>query len=112
MLTSDWDVNAQISKILDIGTILPKFEHIKGHQDKKKKYEDLPLLAKLNVDANLRAVKFQASNANFIRKVIRLPVNAVQLHINGVTVNSNYSSKLKYSATEGPLLRYIAKKRL
>ena len=50
------------------------------------------------------------SNANSTRNTIRLPVNAVQLHINGVTVNCNYFSKLKYSATEGPLLQYIAKK--
>eukprot|EP00957_Ditylum_brightwellii_P116127 8858121-Ditylum_brightwellii.AAC.1 len=82
MLTPDWDVIAQISKILDIGTILPTFEHIKGYQDKKKNYEDLPLPVKLNVDADLLAVEFWASNANFTRKAIRPPVNAVQLHIN------------------------------
>eukprot|EP00957_Ditylum_brightwellii_P178598 13604432-Ditylum_brightwellii.AAC.1 len=93
-----------------MGNILPTFEHIKGHQDKKKKNEELSLPSKLNVDADLLAVEFWASNANSTRKALRLPVNAIQLHTNGVTVNSNYFSKLKYSATEGPLLQYIAKK--
>eukprot|EP00957_Ditylum_brightwellii_P152709 11624154-Ditylum_brightwellii.AAC.1 len=64
----------------------------------------------MNADADLLAVEFRASSANSTRKAIRLPVNAVQLHIHGVTVNSNYFLKLKYSPTEGPLLQYIAKK--
>ena len=58
------------------------------------------------------AVEYQIFNKKTTRKAICLPVNAVQLHINGVTVNSNYFSKLKKSANEGPLMRYIAKKQL
>ena len=95
-----------------MGNTLPTFKLIKGHQDKNRKYEDLPLPAKLNVDTDLLAVEYRVSNTKTTRKAIRLPVNAVQIHINGVTVDSNYFLKLKYSATEGPLLRYIAKKRL
>eukprot|EP00957_Ditylum_brightwellii_P128239 9780415-Ditylum_brightwellii.AAC.1 len=79
-----------MSEILDMGNIVPTFEHIKGHHDKKIKYEELSLSAKLSVDANLLEVEFWASNANSTRKAIRLPVNTVQLHMNGVTVNSNY----------------------
>ena len=111
-LTLDWDVIAQISNILDLGNFIPTIQHIQGHQDKYKKYDDLSLPAKLNIDANLLAVKYRALNKKTTRKVIRLPVNALKLHINGVTINSNYFLKLKNSATEGPLLRYIAKKRL
>eukprot|EP00957_Ditylum_brightwellii_P133581 10184933-Ditylum_brightwellii.AAC.1 len=104
MLTPDWDVIAQINNILDIDNILPTIQHIQGHQDKHKKYDDFSLPAKLNVDADLLAVKYWASNRKTTRKAIRLPVNAVQLHINGVTVNSNYFLMLKHSATEGSLL--------
>eukprot|EP00957_Ditylum_brightwellii_P057936 4392490-Ditylum_brightwellii.AAC.1 len=57
-LTPDWDIIAQISEILDTGNILPIFKHIKGHQDKNKKYKDLSLTAKLNVDADLLAVEY------------------------------------------------------
>jgi len=76
------------------------------------KYDELSLPAKLNVDRDLLAVEYQALNKKTTRKVLQLPVNAVQLHISGVTVNSNYFSKLKKSANEGPLIRYIAKKQL
>eukprot|EP00957_Ditylum_brightwellii_P139357 10621342-Ditylum_brightwellii.AAC.1 len=75
-------------------------------------YNELSLPAKLNVDADMLAVGYQTHNKKTTRKAIRLPVNAVQLHIDGVTVNSNYFLKLKKSANEGPLMRYIAKKQL
>eukprot|EP00957_Ditylum_brightwellii_P018653 1401101-Ditylum_brightwellii.AAC.1 len=89
-VTLDWDVIAQISKILDIENFIPNIQHIQGHQDKNKQYNDLSLPAKINVDVNLLPVKYQALNKKTTRKVIRLPANVVQLRINGVTVNSNY----------------------
>eukprot|EP00957_Ditylum_brightwellii_P081810 6224215-Ditylum_brightwellii.AAC.1 len=82
-----------------MGNFLPTIQRIKGHQDKHKEYDDLSLPAKLNVDADLLAVEYWVLNKKTTRKVIQLPVNAVQLHLNGVTVNSNYFSKLKNSAT-------------
>eukprot|EP00957_Ditylum_brightwellii_P034966 2650288-Ditylum_brightwellii.AAC.1 len=48
MITPDWDIIAQISNILDMGSFLPTMQHIQGHQDKYKKYDDLSLPAKLN----------------------------------------------------------------
>eukprot|EP00957_Ditylum_brightwellii_P086438 6576474-Ditylum_brightwellii.AAC.1 len=57
-LTLDWDIIAQISNILDIGNFTPKIQHIHGHQDKHKKYNDLSLPEKLNVDADLLAVEY------------------------------------------------------
>eukprot|EP00957_Ditylum_brightwellii_P190497 14500388-Ditylum_brightwellii.AAC.1 len=39
-LTPDWDVFAQISNILDMGNFLHTIQHIKGHQDKHKNYDD------------------------------------------------------------------------
>eukprot|EP00957_Ditylum_brightwellii_P021040 1585365-Ditylum_brightwellii.AAC.1 len=56
-LTLDWDVIAQISNILDIRNFIPKIQHIQGHQDKHKNYDELSLPAKLNVDTNLLAVE-------------------------------------------------------
>eukprot|EP00957_Ditylum_brightwellii_P169094 12869841-Ditylum_brightwellii.AAC.1 len=74
-LTLDWDVITQISNILDIGTFIPKIQHIQGHQDKYKKYDNLSLPAKLNVDDNLLAVEYQALNKKTTREVMRLPAN-------------------------------------
>eukprot|EP00957_Ditylum_brightwellii_P133939 10213553-Ditylum_brightwellii.AAC.1 len=75
-LTPDWDVIAQISNILDIGNAIPKIQHIQGHQDKHKKYNDLSLPAKLNVDVDLLGVEYWVLHKKTTRKVIRLPVNA------------------------------------
>ena len=57
-LTPDWDVIAQISKILGIGNFVPIIWHIHRHQDKLKKYDDLSLPAKLNVGVDLLAVEY------------------------------------------------------
>eukprot|EP00957_Ditylum_brightwellii_P086004 6543201-Ditylum_brightwellii.AAC.1 len=75
-LTPDWDIIAQISKILGMGNFVPTILHAHGHQDKHKKYDELSLPAKLNVDADLLAVEYQAPNKKTTRKVLRLPVNA------------------------------------
>ena len=59
MLEPEWDVLHEIqwtySKQLHGGTIV----HTEGHQDNKAKYETLPLLAQLNIDANELAGKYQ-----------------------------------------------------
>eukprot|EP00957_Ditylum_brightwellii_P120341 9182722-Ditylum_brightwellii.AAC.1 len=67
-LAPDWDVIAQISNILDAGNFLPTIQHIKGHQDKHKKHDDLSLPAKLNVNADLLVVEYQALNKKTTRK--------------------------------------------
>eukprot|EP00957_Ditylum_brightwellii_P196464 14969393-Ditylum_brightwellii.AAC.1 len=57
-LTPDWDTIAQISNILGIGNFTTKIQHSQGHHDKHKKYNDLSLPAKLNVDVDLLAVEY------------------------------------------------------
>eukprot|EP00957_Ditylum_brightwellii_P036759 2783940-Ditylum_brightwellii.AAC.1 len=69
-LTPDWNVISQISNILDTGNFLRIIQHIKGHQDKHKKYDDLSLPAKFNVDADLLADEYQALNKKTARKSI------------------------------------------
>jgi hypothetical protein len=57
-LEPEWDVLHELqwafSKQLHGGTIV----HTKGHQDDKAKYDTLPLLAQLNIDADELAGKF------------------------------------------------------
>eukprot|EP00957_Ditylum_brightwellii_P017513 1319757-Ditylum_brightwellii.AAC.1 len=52
----DWDVIAQIVAVICESNLKGEFKHIKGHQDKDKKYEDLPLIAQLNVNIDILAV--------------------------------------------------------
>eukprot|EP00957_Ditylum_brightwellii_P086867 6611689-Ditylum_brightwellii.AAC.1 len=60
-----------------MGTVCPTFEHVKGHQDKKKNYEDLLLPAKINVDADMLVVEFQAQNVVSTTTAIRILVDVV-----------------------------------
>eukprot|EP00957_Ditylum_brightwellii_P032702 2479032-Ditylum_brightwellii.AAC.1 len=80
-----------------MGNFLRTIQHIQGHQDKHKKYDDLSLPAKMNTDADLLAVEYWVLNKKTTRKVIQLPVNTVQLHTNGATVNSNFFEAEKFS---------------
>eukprot|EP00957_Ditylum_brightwellii_P177103 13491740-Ditylum_brightwellii.AAC.1 len=61
-----------------MGNFVPTILHIHGHQDKHRKYNELSLPAKLNVDADLLAVEYQALNKKTTMRVFRVPVNAVQ----------------------------------
>ena len=83
------------------------FEHIKGHQDKKKRYEDLDLQVKMNVDVDILAVAFHSQNRRSTMHIIQLPVNLVQLYTRKMTVNSHYFWKLRDHATKQPLLDHI-----
>eukprot|EP00957_Ditylum_brightwellii_P178868 13624578-Ditylum_brightwellii.AAC.1 len=55
-LTPVWDIIAHIVAVLCRSDISGEFEHVKGHQDKERKYEDLPIPAQMNVDVSILAV--------------------------------------------------------
>jgi hypothetical protein len=54
------------------------FQHAKGHQDDKIAYADLPLDAKLNVDADAEAGENRYYNPEPRPMVPRLPSNSAQ----------------------------------
>jgi hypothetical protein len=51
-LQADWDVTNEIITTLQAMKVTSVFEHVKGHQDDHQAYNDLPLMAKLNVNAD------------------------------------------------------------
>lgn len=55
----DWDVLQAIVRIIKTFDKRPNINHIRGHQDKKKKYKELSLEAQLKVDANKLAGSFE-----------------------------------------------------
>eukprot|EP00957_Ditylum_brightwellii_P036951 2796951-Ditylum_brightwellii.AAC.1 len=57
-LTPDWDIIAQTVAVLQRSDISGEFEHVKGHQDKDRKYKDLPLPAQMNVNVDILVVAF------------------------------------------------------
>ena len=62
-MEAEWDC---ISQILDtiraLNSLLPSLDHIKGHQDENTPYEELPLLAQLNCDADAQANSYLTTN--------------------------------------------------
>lgn len=94
--------------VTELPTILP-IQHIKGHQDRKVPYEDLPLNAQLNVDADRLAGLFQDEHGRPRPRVRpRLPNNnGVQLHLLDGTCTYNLKQSIRYADTAPALLTYI-----
>ena len=109
-LEPDWDLRQQIKEtILEIGRP-SEFIHVKGHQDRKVAYELLPFEAKLNVDADLEAVRFNTDHPEPRPLVPRLPCNRAQLIVQGQTVTGHYRSALRYANLAPPLQEYMLAK--
>jgi hypothetical protein len=103
-LEADWDVVNMIVRTIHQSSCNIILQHVKGHQDDKKSYDDLPLDAQLNCDADYEAVYFQTVHANYRPLVPRIPLNLAQLHIDGATINSGYKTAIRNAYSE-PALR-------
>eukprot|EP00957_Ditylum_brightwellii_P206191 15347242-Ditylum_brightwellii.AAC.1 len=100
--TPGWDIIAQIVAVLCRSDIGREFEHVKGHQDKEKKYEDLPLPAQMNVVVDILVVAYLSQNMKSTIHTIHLPINPVQLHTSKTMINSHYFRTLQDQATKRP----------
>jgi len=81
---SDYDVLAKIWATRDLlpVTACPAVLHVKGHQDKKTAYEQLPLPAQLNVDADKLAGDYMSNHPNTDYTVVPvLPTRGVHMHL-------------------------------
>ena len=109
-LEPEWDVLHEIqwafSRQLHGGIIV----HTKGHQDDKAKYDTLPLLAQLNIDADELAGKFQDHHGAARAHVLLFPHAAAQVHIHGGTITSRLPFMLRMAETGPPLQEYICRK--
>lgn len=91
VLCPDWDILIEIQYALEQ---LPglRLKYIKGHQDDKLPYERLPLLARLNVDADALAGQ---NNHGHDRPIALLTSRArVQIHLIDGTVTSSLAATL------------------
>ena len=92
-MASEWDIIAEIRQTHhDIPVNKPTFHHVKGHQDNDTPYEELPLRAQLNVDADQLAEDWLNTHPEFDhRKVPVLPTSGCQL--NGLDGTITYNMK-------------------
>ena len=110
---SDYDVLAEIWATRDLlpVTACPAVLHIKGHQDKKTAYDQLPLPAQLNVDADKLAGDYMTAHPDKDYTVVPvLPTSGVQLHLPAGTITYNMKKEVSMARTTGPMKQYMIKK--
>jgi hypothetical protein len=71
-LAPDWDLTEAIHDSNQHLAEPPKYRHVLGHQDKMTHYTQLPLTARLNVDADEAAGAFHWSHATTIQAAVAL----------------------------------------
>jgi hypothetical protein len=77
--------------------VTPKILHVKGHQDHKTPYRNLPLPAQLNCDADSLATTELSLLPNLIKPVPLFPSDKVQLLISGKSVTRNIPRAIRRS---------------
>ena len=109
-MDAEWDVLAQIWTVIRELTE-PSISWIKGHQDDKKPYHELSLMAQLNCDADEWADKYIAENPNYpYNKVPLFPISGVQLNLPTGTVTHKLKRELRMARHEEPLKEYLCEK--
>ena len=111
-LTPEFDVTEQIFLIHRQFNIEAQFSHVKGHQDASTAYQDLPLIAQRNVDADslaTRGINLYPDPQSPIR-VPMLPSCSAILNLNGDDITRNYRHALIKTATEPPYMRKLQTK--
>ncbi len=109
MFCPDWDILIEIQNAL---SQLPglSLKYVKGHQDNKTPYVELPLLAQLNVDTDRKAGKFQDLYGQDRPVVLLTPRTHVLLHLLDGTVTSSFALSLRHAYCGPPLKEYICRK--
>jgi hypothetical protein len=109
VLCPDWDILVEIQYAL---AHLPglRLKYVKGHQDKKTPYAQLPLLARLNVDADGLAGAFQDRHGQDRPLVLLSPRTHALLHLEEGTVTSSFAATLRHAYCGPPLMEYLRTK--
>jgi hypothetical protein len=85
-------------------------QHTKGHQDRTKPYHELSLLAQLNVDADSKAIQFQAQHGAPRPHIEPNARTQAFFFTSEGTIIARYTSKI-YTATSAPPLRQYLQQR-
>jgi hypothetical protein len=87
VLHSEYDIVYQVFCLLREYQSTPAILHVKGHQDSKIPYANLPLPAQLNVDADVLATRELREHLNLIHHTPLFPNSKVQLLLGGSSVS-------------------------
>ena len=94
-LTPEWDVVIGIYHLLrEFGQLT--LEHVRGHQDQKIPYRQLPLLAQLNVDADAKATEYQTTHGEWRPDVLLTEWARAHLVTKKGTITKQYATSLRF----------------
>ena len=109
-LSSDWDVSNAITIALKEFKVDIQLEWVEGHQDKKKEYDDLPLIAQLNIDADHIAGEYQERHDRARKLVPMIAGNTAQLNLKDGTVTAGFKKRIRYASNSKDLITHIKRK--
>jgi hypothetical protein len=109
-LAPDWDFIEGIVLQLRALPVLPTFKHVKGHQDDHVAYQELPLDAQLNVDADALAGAYISAYPASNPLVPMMPTTGAQLIIQDQTITGHYASCIRAAAAALELVAYLRKR--
>ena len=110
-LQPDWDLIEEIYTTyqhLDIAKV--RFQWIKGHQDSDTPYDELPIPAQFNVDADRFATEYMETNPNERRISPLVPSAKCLLQIRNSTIHGHYTEKIREAASIHDLFGYLRHK--
>lgn len=90
--------------------ISPTFIHVKGHQDKHRKYSELSLYAQLNVDADASVGDYWEKLCKYSPVTMLLPACPAVLSICGVSITNDYKRQLENAFTEPRYIDFLQQK--
>jgi hypothetical protein len=105
-LSPEWDLIVNIRRLFREMPGL-SLEHVRGHQDRRVNYQQLSLMAQLNVDADEMANHFQREFGALRPHALLTADAGVHLITPKGTVTTNYKTTIRLQASYGPLLAHL-----
>ena len=111
-MEAEWDCLAQILlTIKALNTMAPTIDHIKGHQDESTPYEELPLLAQLNCDADCFANTFLRNHPKIIHSTAhQFPAGECLLQLRVGTITRDIKHECCHARNLPAYQEYVTKK--
>jgi hypothetical protein len=106
VVDADWDLTSSIvTAALTVQGV--ELQYIKGHQDRTCEYEQLPLLAQLNVDADAVATQYQRNHGQPRSHVLLTDNAGVCLIIPEGSATKKYAHTIRYQASVPALRQHL-----
>jgi hypothetical protein len=105
-MAPEWDLTSSIVTMAQTMQGM-QLQYIRGHQDRNRDYEQLPLLAQLNVDADSMANQYQRNHGRSRPQVLLTATAGICLNTPDGSVTKNYTSAIRYQASAPELHQHI-----